>query len=268
MTSYAQAYGTAPHRGSLTAVIDRWQYVLMALFLIAVILTGFVPDSFKRLADIGAGGRPDFLPQAHFHALTMGAWMLLLLTQTTLMATGRDQWHKQLGLLGLVLAPLMVVAGVMLVPANIAERIAFAEGGGPDAQAQLAKDLNRMTNTALVQLRSGLCFVLVVAVGLAARGRDAGLHKRMMILAPIAPIGAAFGRMPFLYNSMPESPISVIAWPFLCVVPMLLWDIYRQRSIHRAYWIFAAIMVPTALAVLGLWNSPWWLSVAPDFLYR
>lgn len=254
--------------GSLVAVIDRWFYVLMTLFLIAVILIGFIPDSFVRIADIGAGGRPQFLPQAHFHALTMASWMALLLAQTVLMATERKGWHMQLGVAGMVLAPLMVVAGLMLVPANFEARIAFAEAGGPVAQAELGKMLHGMTNTVLIQLRSGVAFGVLVVMALAARRHDAGLHKRLMILATMAPMGAAFGRMTFLYNTQPASPLSNLLWPLVCLVPMMGWDVYRMRRVHRAYWIFLVVTGLSSLVVLLLWDSPAWQNFAGPLLHR
>lgn len=269
MQTHAQTFkGNTDRSGSLAAAIDRWFYVLMALFLIAVILVGFVPDSFVRSADIGAGGRPPFLWQAHFHALTMASWMALLLTQTALMATGRKGWHMQLGVAGMVLAPVMVVAGVMLVPAQFAARIAFAEAGDPAAQAELAEMARGMTNTALLQLRSGIAFSVLVAMALAARRHDAGLHKRLMILATIAPIGAAFARMPFLYNSQPASPLSTLLWPLVCLVPMMGWDVYRQRRVHRAYWIFFGVTALSSLVVLLLWDSAVWQDFAGPLLHR
>lgn len=255
--------GDAP---SLVEVIDRWFFVGMAVFLIAVILLGFIPDSFMRLADIAAGGRGDFLWQAHFHALTMASWMALLLVQTVLMASGRGGWHMQLGLLGMVLAPLLVVAGVMLVPANFAAQVAFMEAAGQASPAEIEDMTRRITNTAAIQLRSGFCFLVLVTTGLAARRRDAGLHKRLVILATIAPIGAAFARMPFLWQSGPASPASTLLWPLVCVAPMLGWDLYRGRGVHRAYWIFIGVMAPTGIAVLLAWNSPVWQGFARPLL--
>ena len=268
MATQAQVHtggsGDAP---SLAEVIDRWIYVFMALFLIAVILTGFVPDSFVRIAAIEAGERGPFLPQGHFHALTMGAWMLLLLAQTTLMATGRRQWHMQLGLLGMVLAPLLVLAGYMLATANIQAQVAFAENAPPQVQEAMAERLHNAVNIVLVQIRAGIGFLSLIVLALLARRRDSGMHKRLMILAITAPLGAATSRIPLLYSTAPDSPLSSMLWPLACVLPMFLWDLYRLRRIHRAYWIYAAIMLPISIAAHLLWNSAWWHAFAPPLLY-
>lgn len=271
MATQAELYAAVPGSGqtfALTRFIDRWIYVFMAVFLIAVVLVGFVPDSMQKIAAVDAGLRPPFPLALHAHALLMGSWMLLLLTQTTLMATGRKGWHMQLGVLGMVLAPMLVLAGIVLVPTNLRTFIDFNVGAGPELQAQVDGHLRFMTDIALIQLRAGLCFLLLVFLALRARKRDSGLHKRLIILATIVPTPAAFDRMTFLPHTLPASPLTTDLWPLIAIAPMLLWDIYRQRSIHRAYWIYAAVMIPAGIAVNMLWGSAWWHSVAPDLLYR
>lgn len=253
--------------GSLTSFIDRWIYVFMAALLIAVVLVGFIPDSLQKIAAVEAGQRPPFPLAMHVHAVLMGSWMLLLLAQTTLMATGRRNGHMQLGVAGMVLAPALVIAGVILVPTNLQVAVAFFAGAGEEAQLQLNGFLNYMTDIALIQLRVAVCFLLLVVLAMRARKRDSGLHKRLIILATIVPMPAALDRMAFLYNSMPESPFTAELWPLFCIAPMFLWDLYRQRSIHKAYWIYAAVQLPAALIVNGLWGSDWWHSVAPPILY-
>ncbi|ANY20944.1 hypothetical protein A6F68_02447 [Tsuneonella dongtanensis] len=254
--------------GSLTRFMDRWIYVFMAMYLIAIVLTGFIPDSLFKIAAVERAERPPFPLAMHLHAVLMGAWILLLLAQTTLMATGRKGMHMQLGVAAMVLAPALVIAGVVLVPTNLRIWAAFGDAASPEVREGVQGFLHFMANIALLQLRIAFCFLLLVYLGLRARKRDSGLHKRLMILATIAPLPAAFDRMTFLPHTLPESPLTVELWPLLAIAPMFLWDLYRQRSIHRAYWIYAAIMLPTAIVVNLLWDSPWWHSVAPGLLYR
>ena len=65
---------------------------------------------------VQAGARPPFPLVLHMHAVLMGSFLLLLLAQTWLMATGRRALHMQLGVLGMVLAPALVVVGFVLAP--------------------------------------------------------------------------------------------------------------------------------------------------------
>jgi hypothetical protein len=49
----------------------------------------------------------------------------------------------------------------------------------------------------------------------------------------------------------------------LWISPMVLWDLYRQRTFHRSYLIWAGLFVPASLAVYRLWGDPAWMSLAP-----
>src|SRR5688572_25807962 len=77
--------------------IDRWIFVGMAVWFIAIVLAGFIPDSIMKVAMVKAGLRPPFPLVLHMHAVLMGGFLLLLLAQSWLMATGRRQFHMQLG---------------------------------------------------------------------------------------------------------------------------------------------------------------------------
>src|SRR5690242_591780 len=89
--------------------IDRWIFVFTAVWFIAIVLTGFVPDSIMKIGAVQAGQRPPFPLVLHMHAVAMGSFLLLLLTQAVLMATGRRELHMRVGILGFALVPVLVV---------------------------------------------------------------------------------------------------------------------------------------------------------------
>ena len=94
--------------------IDRWIFVGMAAWFIAIVLAGFIPDSLMKIEMVRTGERPPFPPILHAHAVLMGSFLLLLLAQAWLMATGRTGRHMQLGMLAMVLVPALVVVGLIL----------------------------------------------------------------------------------------------------------------------------------------------------------
>jgi hypothetical protein len=100
----------------LAGMIDRWIYVFMAALLVTTTLLGFIPDSLAKIAAVETAQRAPFPPVLHVHAILMGLWLLLLLAQTILMATGNAKYHKQLGLASFALAPAILLTGVILVP--------------------------------------------------------------------------------------------------------------------------------------------------------
>ena len=247
--------------------VDRWIYVFTAASFIAIVLAGFIPDSLDKIEAVRTGQRPPFPLVLHMHAVVMGAFLLLLLTQTWLMATGRRGPHMQLGVAGMLLAVVVVVVGFVLVPTMYHQLWYAAQAATtPEAQAKTQEALRFWDNITLLQLRIGFLFPLFIAIGLKARGQDAGLHKRMMILATAIPLPAGIDRIPWLPHTMPNSPWSVDLYTLLAISPLFVWDVARNGRVHRAYWIWIAAYLPCAIAVHVLWNSDWWRERVPQLM--
>ncbi|MBU6206858.1 MAG: hypothetical protein KGQ42_04160 [Alphaproteobacteria bacterium] len=248
---------------SLARVIDRWIFVFTAASFILLALLGFIPDSISKIAAVNAGERAPFPPILHVHAVLMGSFLLLLLAQTTLAATGRLQYHRRLGLLGAAFVPAIVVTGFLLVPAMYQQVWSAAQNAPPEAREKLEQVLLIKDDIMLGQLRQAVLFPLFMVIALMARKTDSGLHKRMMILAIAMILPAAIDRISWLPTTFPASPLGADLYTLLAVMPMFIWDLARNRSIPKAYVIWLTINVPFALAVHSLWGSPWWHSVAP-----
>ena len=246
--------------------LDRWIYVLTAASFILIVLAGFIPSSLEKIAAVQAGARPPFPLVLHIHAVLMGSFLLLLLAQTTLVATGRCELHVRLGLAAMVIAPAMVVAGFILAPTNYHSLWSAAQAAPPEARAEMQQTLSFVENILLVQLRIGILFPLFLAIGLRARRREPGLHKRMMILATAMALPAGIDRIPWLYSSLPASPLTPDLYMLVAVSPMVIWDLVRNRRVHRAYWIWLAVNLPAAVAVHGLWDTPWWHATARQLM--
>lgn len=246
--------------------IDRWIYVFTAASFIVITLAGFIPSSLAKIAAVQAGERPPFPLILHVHAVLMGSFLLLLLAQTTLVATGRCDLHRRLGLLAMVLAPALVLVGLILVPTTYHAALRAAQAAPAEAQAQLQQVVLIRDNIMLLQLRIAVLFPLFLAIGLRARGREAGLHKRMMILATALALPAGIDRIPWLPTTLPWSPLAPDLYTLLAVSPMFVWDVVRNRGVHRAYWIWLTISLPFSIAVHGLWGTGWWHSTAPRLM--
>ena len=246
--------------------IDRWIYVFTAASFIIIVLAGFVPSSIEKAAAVQAGTRPPFPLVMHLHALLMGAFLLLLLAQTTLVATGRNSFHMRLGLASMVLAPAIVVVGFLLAQGNYLGLSAAAQTAPPAARAELTGIVSHLDNILLLQLRIGILFPLLLWIGLRARQSEPGLHKRMMILAVAVALPAAIDRIPWLPTTMPDSPLATDLYTVLAISPMLLWDLIRNRFVHRAYWIWFGLFLPLAILVNGLWDTQWWHRAAPALM--
>lgn len=259
--------GISPPSGIPAArTIDRWIYVYMAASFIVVTLTGFIPDSIGLVAAAKAGAIPPLPIVLHFHAVLMGSFLLLVLAQTTLAATGRLETHRALGRVAMVIVPALVLVGFILVP-TIYRSVWFpAQSAPPPARAQLQHLVLILDNIMLMQLRIGILFTLFIFLGLKARGTDAAFHKRMMILATATPLPAAIDRIEWLPTTLPAIPLSTDLYILAVLSPMFVWDVVRTRTINRAYLVWLGAYVAVSVAVYSAWNTGWWHAIAPHLM--
>ena len=246
--------------------IDRWIYVFTAASFIAIVLAGFIPSSLQKIAAVEAGQRPPFSPLLHMHAVLMGSFLLLLLAQTTLVATGRCAQHMRLGLVSMLLVPAIVIVGFLLARANYHGVWGALQAAPPAARAELQGVMGILDNILLLQLRVGILFPILIWIGLRARRGEPGLHKRMMILATAVALPAGIDRIPWLPTTLPLSPLGPDFWTLVAISPMLLWDLVRNRYLHRAYWVWLGLFLPVAIVVHGLWDTEWWHGAAKSLM--
>ena len=247
------------HAGALARLADRWIYVVMAGLFLVTALAGFIPTSIRLLDAVEAGRRPPPTLTLHFHVVLMGAWLLLFLVQTTLMAKGRRAHHKTLGLLAVVLAPAVVVAMLGVVKSSWSVTAALP----PD---HASSRMNFMSNILLEQVRMALLFAVFVSWAFWSRRRDPEAHKRLMVLATVMPIPAAIDRIAWLPGTMAQGAVFMPLYTLLWLLPVLIYDIARRGRAHRAYVIGIALNLPFVIAAHFLWGSSWWFEVAPRLM--
>lgn len=246
--------------------VDRWIFVFMAAWFIAIVLAGFVPDSLMKIEMVRAGARPPFPLVLHMHAVLMGSFLLLLLAQAWLMATGRNAAHMKLGLVSVALVPALVAVGFLLVPTIYHQVWQGAQSAPAGAREQLQSALPVIENIMLLQIRVGILFPLLVAIALIARKGNSGLHKRMMFLAVAMALPAGIDRIPWLPHTMPANPLSADLYTLAAVAPMFLWDVLRNRFVHQAYLVWLAVSLPLVVVTYALWDTPGWHQVARQLM--
>jgi len=249
--------GLAP-ASSLTRFFDRWIFVLMAVWFISITLTGFIPSSLEKIAAVEAGMRPPFPLMLHAHAVLMGTFLVLLLVQALLVATGRQQYHQKLGLAGIVLVPAIVVVGFFLVAIIHHQVWDMMQAAPPQAQAELQQVMVIIRNIMLLQIQVGMLFAIYIGIALYLRKSAPGMHKRLIFLAVALPLPAGFDRIAWLPNTMPETPLGPFLYILLAVAPMFIWDLLRTRKVHKAYSLWLAGFLPSSVLIYLLWNTDWW----------
>src|SRR4029450_13282687 len=92
-----------------TCVNDRRLYKLAAILTPLIVLAGFARTyylkPFFHTPDLAS-------PIVQLHGLVMTAWVVLFVTQISLVATRRTRVHQRLGVIGAVLAGLVVIVGI------------------------------------------------------------------------------------------------------------------------------------------------------------
>lgn len=226
---------------------DRVFYSSMAIVMLLTIVAGFAPTYFlKFFGDAPMttiSGRP-FTSTVHLHGALFTAWIALFLVQTALVATHRVAVHRKLGILGAVLAGMMLVAGT-------ATAIQSAQRGtsvpGIDPLSFLAIPLGDM-----------LMFGTFVTLAVAMR-RKKEAHKRLMLLAYISIATAAVARLPRI---LPLGPLVFFGLTFLFLLAGIAYDFLSRRKVHPAYiWGGGALVLSVPLRLV-ISNTEAWKSFA------
>src|SRR5947209_2996316 len=116
-SSIGESMATATVSGSPAQVRPalpgrRYDHVFFSAVAAAMLITVFVGFAHTYyLAGVFQAPLPSLI--IHLHAVAFSCWILLLITQTSLVAAGRVDIHRRLGIAGFVLACVMVVLGVM-----------------------------------------------------------------------------------------------------------------------------------------------------------
>ena len=197
---------------------ERVFYLTMIAVLWASVLAGFARSFFLR--PLFPTWHSPHEPWFYFHGALFTAWLALLAVQASLIATGRAATHRQLGLIGFGMVPLMTL--VVGVGALIAAR---RPGGFMDIPTPPLQFL-------ITPLSGALMFLVLASLGLYWR-RDPQTHKRLMLIATITLTEAAIARWPV--DILASAPPSVPFW-IMCgfLTPIAVWDLVTQRRLHPA----------------------------------
>jgi len=227
---------------------DRF-YVRMASVMVGVAFVGFVPTYWVPMAR----GTLAITPLVHAHALLFFGWVALFWTQTWLAAHGRLGRHRELGVVGVLLACAMCIAGVAATTSAL-ER-AEAAGFGPSGRA-----------FSIVSLSALLFFAVLVAVAVLSL-RSSTTHKRLMLVATASLLQAAVGRSFALFLRPPEAvgppPVGATIMAGLAtdllIVAAMIHDRRTRGRVHPAYWVAGAALLALQVLRIPLSTTPFWM---------
>jgi hypothetical protein len=177
--------------------------------------------------------------------MVFSAWLLLFVTQVSLVSARRVDLHRRLGVVGIVLLAAMVIVGTFAALNGVARH-----SGAPDI-APLA--------WLAVPLIDVPVFAGLIGAGLANRRRPQ-VHKRFMLASMIGLLPPSIGRLPWP-DALPF-PVIIIGGQLLFLVPLALWDLRTRGRVHWVTATSALVLAGSWVFRLAIWETPAWLSFA------
>jgi len=182
-------------------------FTILSLLMLLIVLVGFAPSYFLQGAVFAH--LPSLL--VHLHGAVFSSWIILFVIQSSLVSAGHIRFHRKLGVLGAVLAGLMVVLGV-LAPFGTLRRGA------------VLPSFFTPTSFLIDNIIGILIFGAFVAVAIWKRNNSV-VHKRIMFIANAMLMPPALGRMPFM-DAHPQL-IGVI--PLGMILALFVFDLFTWR---------------------------------------
>jgi hypothetical protein len=170
--------------------------------------------------------------------------MVLYLVQSSLISARRVAWHRSLGTIAFCLPPIMIVLGVIAAIDALGRKVMI---GPLDPAVSFAIPLIGIT-----------CFTVVIFASWRAR-RKPDAHKRLILLATVGLVEAAFGRFPWSQMGLAPAAGAVTGLGIL-VLLVIAYDLFSLHRIHRStLWAAPLTFAGGALAVpIGMtaaWHS-------------
>ena len=213
----------------------------MSLLIAAIVFAGFSRTFYLSPWLHG----PVLSPLRIVHGVAFSAWILLFVAQTTLIAAGRTDIHRRLGVAGVVLAAGMVVLGTVLAIGNA------REGHAPPGIPPLP--------FLLIPLTDMLVFPLFIAAAVWYRHRPE-THKRLMLLATVSLLAAAVARLPTALAA--AGPLFYFGVVDLLILAGVVYDLVTRRKVHPVYVWGGLALLASQVVRVALSGTSAWLTVA------
>lgn len=237
---------------SSRSTADRWFFNGMAFAAALAVFAGFAPTYYLK----GLYGAPALSPVRHLHGIVFTLWIVLFVAQTALVAARCVSWHRRLGIAGGVLAAAMLVVGTAVAIA------AARQGPVPGLAPGLPPPLVFL----VIPLGDLFAFAVLITAGLLGR-RRAEFHKRFMLLATVAILPAALGRMVFPggvldFLGLPAGPPTLTGLTALFVGALLIHDLVTRGRLHAASVCGGIFLLLTQVLRLYVGGTAAWLTFA------
>lgn len=165
------------------AHVDRWFYPIASVIVLIIALIGFQQFYFHGRSYPNREITPPIRMLVIVHGIVMAAWVLMGIVQPLLIAGRKHRVHMTLGWLGVFIATLVVVLGVMVGVQSARVAPPGFELFGYNAKQFMA-----------IPVLSVLVFGVLVGAAVWKRKTPA-IHKSMMLAATLVILSAALNRI-------------------------------------------------------------------------
>lgn len=222
--------------------VERVFYSTVALLLCVCVYIGFAPTYFQA----GLLRAPLPSPILHIHGAVFTLWMLLFVVQAALISARRVKWHRSFGTVAFCLPPIMIVLGVIAAIDALHRQVQI----GPLDPAV----------SAAIPLIGIVAFAIVIYASWRARRRP-DAHKRLILLATMGLVSAAFGRFPWARIGLPPAAGAVTGLGVLLLI-FIAYELFTIRRIHRSTMWAAPLVFASVAAAVPIGMTPAWHAFA------
>ena len=225
---------------------ERRFFTWMAVAMAAAVFAGFARTYF--LAGFNDGPKPVLTPGVHLHGALMTAWILLLIVQTRLIAAGRRDIHKLMGIAGVAIGAGVLVMGIFT--AIHSERRVHTL-----ANADTLADPYVFL---IFPFASVILFAVFATLGVLKRNRPES-HKRFMLLATASMVIPALARIAMqATNNAVSGALSALVLVNVFLVAMVIHDLQARGRLHPVtLWAGAVMVLSEPLRVAIGFSAPW-----------
>jgi len=221
------------------APVDRRLYAWAAVFIPIIVFIGFARSYYLK-ALFHTPALPG--PLVHLHGIVMTLWVVLFVAQVSLIASHHTRVHQRVGVLGAVLAALIVVVGIATAIS------ASARGAATAGQAGL--------KFLVVPLGDILVFAIPVAAALYFRRRPE-IHKRLMLLGALALLDPAIARIPLGFIER-GGPLVFYGLTDVFIIGCAVYDTIKNRRLNPVFgWGIPLIIASQPLRLMLADTDAW-----------
>ncbi len=222
----------------------KYAHIYLAFGLV-VVLIGFSKTYFNNLGN--------FSFSYHLHGISATLWMVLLIIQPYLFQKGKMKTHRLLGWSSLVLAPLIIIGGVIMMKIMI--------------QGQANYPPNIVYTLAFIDVCTLFGFASLYILALYFR-KNLMLHSRFMVSTIFGPLVPALTRLFLVVLGVASNFTDALTYSYATIELVLLIVIWKERNAKEIKFTYAPFLIFILIQHILInyvddWN--WWETLMNGF---